>query len=270
MRALSIRQPWAELILEGRKRYELRSWRGPSGERILIHAAMRVDGASAILAGLQPEALNAGALVGSVEVVDCVPFTPEIANEMRDAKAYFGDWQAGLFAWELRDPIRLTTSIPLKGRLGLFAVPDSVMPTVNVRRSHFVQYHNSEKMGYGCDQISDFQIVTRKPLQWLQESVLGSVVWLIVGEGRPRRFSVCLMFQADQLGPAPTTGFEYVVRGRHGRRFAALRIDEEPWFAEFRASQGNFAFGLSEIAPQFVPHFENLLEDDGRPILHRA
>src|SRR4051794_121438 len=142
---------------------------------------MRVDGASAILAGLQPDALNDGALVGSIEVVDCVPFTPEIANEMRDAKAYFGDWQGGLFAWELRDPMRLATPIPFKGRLGLFTVPDGVIGTVNRRRSHFVQYHNSEKMGYGCDQIRDFQIVTRKPLQWLQDRVLGSAVWLIVG-----------------------------------------------------------------------------------------
>lgn len=102
---MSISQPWAELIFEGRKCYELRSWRGPSSERILIHAAMRVDRASATLAGLQPDALNAGALVGFVEVVDCVPFTPEIANEVRGAQAYFGNWQADLLAWKLRDPM---------------------------------------------------------------------------------------------------------------------------------------------------------------------
>ena len=100
--------------------------------------------------------------------------------------------------------------------------------------------------------------------------MLGSVVWLIVGEGRPRRFSVCQMFQADEVGPAATGRFEYVVRGRQGRRFGALRIDGEPWFAEFRASQGNFAFGLNEIGWQFVPHFEKLLEEAGRPVIQRG
>lgn len=47
MKALTIWQPWASLIMAGAKPYEFRSWRAPRsiiGERIVIHAAKtRID-----------------------------------------------------------------------------------------------------------------------------------------------------------------------------------------------------------------------------------
>lgn len=48
MKALTIWQPWASLIIAGAKPYEFRSWRAPRsliGQRIVIHAAARkIDG----------------------------------------------------------------------------------------------------------------------------------------------------------------------------------------------------------------------------------
>lgn len=44
MKALTIWQPWASLIIAGAKPYEFRGWRFPSrmiGERVVIHAATR-------------------------------------------------------------------------------------------------------------------------------------------------------------------------------------------------------------------------------------
>lgn len=44
MKALTIWQPWASLIIAGAKPYEFRSWRPPAsiiGQRIVIHAAAR-------------------------------------------------------------------------------------------------------------------------------------------------------------------------------------------------------------------------------------
>lgn len=119
-RALSVRQPWAELILAGRKRYELRSWRTSYRGPILIHSGLRVEAKAVALAGLHNQALATGALVGVVEIADCQPFTEAIANEMRGALAYFGDWMPNLFAWELANPSRLNPPISHSGRLGLF------------------------------------------------------------------------------------------------------------------------------------------------------
>lgn len=48
MKALTIWQPWASLIMAGAKPYEFRSWRPPTrliGQRIVIHASVaRIDG----------------------------------------------------------------------------------------------------------------------------------------------------------------------------------------------------------------------------------
>ena len=44
MKALTIWQPWASLIIAGAKPYEFRGWRAPRaliGQRIVIHAAAR-------------------------------------------------------------------------------------------------------------------------------------------------------------------------------------------------------------------------------------
>lgn len=44
MKALTVWQPWASLIIEGAKPYEFRGWRAPKsiiGQRVVIHAAAR-------------------------------------------------------------------------------------------------------------------------------------------------------------------------------------------------------------------------------------
>ncbi len=80
--ALSIKQPWATLLLHGLKSIEIRRWATARRGRILIHAA-RVPDASATAWAAVPRALRGaaevvGGLVGSCEVVDCIPYrTPE-------------------------------------------------------------------------------------------------------------------------------------------------------------------------------------------------
>ena len=127
MRALSVRQPWAELIVSGQKRYELRTWRTSVRGRIWVHAARTVQWPCVRLAGLSRASLTIGAIIGSVEIVDCVPFTSSIAEELRRADASFGDvGEVTGFAWILAAPERLPQPIPYRGALGLFRVPVDV------------------------------------------------------------------------------------------------------------------------------------------------
>jgi len=123
-RALSIRQPWAELILVGRKRYELRGWKTSYRGPILVHAAQRIEKLATSKAGLAVDNLVTGAIIGKVDIVDCEPFTPEIADEMRQALAYFSEWVPDLYAWKLERPVKLREPIPYRGKLGLFRVPN--------------------------------------------------------------------------------------------------------------------------------------------------
>jgi ASCH domain-containing protein len=111
MKTLSIRQPWAHLILSGIKRVENRSWitshRGP----LIIHAAQRCEDFDAIERqfGIRiPRDVPCGGIVGRVELVDIV----ERSND-----PYF----CGPFGWILRDPETLPFRA-MPGRLGLFNV----------------------------------------------------------------------------------------------------------------------------------------------------
>lgn len=124
MLALSIRQPWAWLILNGSKDIENRQWQTRVRGRVLVHAAKgmtRNEYAGAVDfivdAGMPPlpfdlpafEHLQRGGIVGSVEIVDCVA---ESASP----------WFIGRYGFVLRDP-RPCEFFPCLGRLGFFEVP---------------------------------------------------------------------------------------------------------------------------------------------------
>jgi len=130
-KALSIRQPWAWLIVNGHKDIENRSWatrfRGP----LLIHAAKGMTKAeysvarqSLERAGIRArfprfEDLQRGGIVGVAEVIGCVP------PERRTSFWHMPDCQG--FALRNAQPLPFT---PLAGRLGFFDVPADVLSQI--------------------------------------------------------------------------------------------------------------------------------------------
>lgn len=121
MKALSIRQPWAWLILNGGKDVENREWPTRYRGRVLVHAAKgmtRDEFQSAAIfafgrigmASLPPmDNLQRGGIVGSVEIVDCVQRSSS-------------HWFVGRYGFVLRDPVLLPFT-PWRGQLGFFDVP---------------------------------------------------------------------------------------------------------------------------------------------------
>ena len=75
MRALSIRQPYAEEILRGTKKFEYRSMRTRVlNEKVYIYASLKPGDLTRFKAlGLEPGDLPTGALVGTMEIEECVP-----------------------------------------------------------------------------------------------------------------------------------------------------------------------------------------------------
>lgn len=124
MKALSFRQPWAELILQGRKTIDLRTWPTHYRGRLAIHASKQVERDICDLYGLDPAALVTGALVGTVEVVEMVALDDERWDRLREQHLKPGPFPGDLLGWQLADPRRLAQPIPFEGRLGLFNVPD--------------------------------------------------------------------------------------------------------------------------------------------------
>src|SRR6478672_9386820 len=72
-RAISIRQPWVELILNGEKQAEYRSRPTRIRGRVYVYASLTpADSTSAWKkTGKQPGELPTGQIVGTVEIADC-------------------------------------------------------------------------------------------------------------------------------------------------------------------------------------------------------
>lgn len=128
MKALSIRQPWAWLILNAGKDIENREWPTRFRGRVLLHTGKGMtrdeyDDAAGLAADLAYargtpaafqlpafEALERGGIVGSVEIVDCVTRSDS-------------PWFFGTYGFVLRDP-RPMPFVPYRGELGFFNAPD--------------------------------------------------------------------------------------------------------------------------------------------------
>jgi hypothetical protein len=121
MKALSIRQPWAWLILHAGKDIENREWRTRFRGRVLIHASKgmtRQEYADVDNMLIEDkfhcdhlpafDALERGGIIGSVEIVNCVMQSDS-------------PWFFGCYGFVLRDPCPLPFR-PYKGSLGFFEV----------------------------------------------------------------------------------------------------------------------------------------------------
>jgi hypothetical protein len=122
MKALSVRQPWAWLIVNGFKPLENRDWRIYQRGKILVHASKvctrrEYEAAVAFAQPLLPagvaiprlEDLSRGGICGSVDIIGCVTRSDS-------------PWFVGEYAAVLQNP-RPTQFRPMAGRLGFFDVP---------------------------------------------------------------------------------------------------------------------------------------------------
>jgi|SRR5579862_1472300 len=113
MRCLSLRQPWASMVVSGRKDVENRSWRTNYRGPLLIHASRTVDRDACRDYGLDPDSLPTGVILGVVTVANCTE--PEKPCRSKWAKS-------GLYHWLLTDPRLLRRPVPVTGRVGFFKV----------------------------------------------------------------------------------------------------------------------------------------------------
>ena len=104
MKALSVRQPWANLIASGCKEIETRTWSTKHRGELLICSSRR------------PVIHPAGRALAVVRLVDCRLMVPD--DERRSCCEY----SPGLWAWELELVAQLGHVFPVRGQLRLFEV----------------------------------------------------------------------------------------------------------------------------------------------------
>lgn len=119
MKALSLKQPWAELILLGRKTIETRKWKTDFRGEFYIHASKSCDREFMERFGL--ENLATGALVGKAELVDIIEYKNEEEFLRDNDKHLAGELKFRRYGWVLRN-VRRIEPVAYIGRLGLFEV----------------------------------------------------------------------------------------------------------------------------------------------------
>lgn len=133
LRALSIMQPWAWLIVNGHKDIENRDWRCHRRGPILIHAGKKIDRdadellrrgshpvINAALALDLPEIWETGGIIGEATISGCVTHSDS-------------PWFVGKFGILMQDARPLPFR-PCKGALGFF-VPTFDVPAESSARS---------------------------------------------------------------------------------------------------------------------------------------
>lgn len=124
IKVLTVKQPWASLIVHGIKDIENRTWNTNFRGRILIHASSNkkegwclndiqrfcLKQSGSVLYNTALETLPFGAIIGSIEVIDCVQNHPSIWAEK------------GVYHWVLANPVLFEKPIEnVKGKLGLWS-----------------------------------------------------------------------------------------------------------------------------------------------------
>jgi hypothetical protein len=116
--AISIRQPWAELILLGKKTIEIRKWNTTFRGTLYLHTGKKPDGYRILDLGMQ-DAFRGG-YVGTIDVSSIVPLTPRLWEHWRDLHLSNGQFRNGLYGWIITHPRRFITPIPGPGSLRIF------------------------------------------------------------------------------------------------------------------------------------------------------
>ena len=122
MKCLTVKQPWASLIIEGFKCYEFRPWKTNYRGKILIHAGKNLE--KDMFDRFQKYHLDyeLGAIIGEAELVDCILVDKELNTELRimNPVVYGRSNHVENYAWKLEHIKKYDKPIYINGKLGLW------------------------------------------------------------------------------------------------------------------------------------------------------
>lgn len=140
IKAISLYQPWASLMVLGKKQFETRSWGTRYKGLVVICAsktlevdwfntsfiaAMRADGID------DPRKLPLGVALGIGELVGCYK-AESVYPHISEHERLYGNYAAGRLAFEFKNVKLFSQPLPVRGQLGLWdwkqPLPDVIEP----------------------------------------------------------------------------------------------------------------------------------------------
>jgi hypothetical protein len=122
MKCLSVSQPFADLIVSGKKTIELRKWNTNFRGEFLVHSPLKIRTNDYKRLKISKK-LVTGAIIGKVEIIDVKKYNSK--SEIKaDYKKHLAstDFFNRKYGFVLKNPKSFRIPIPYKGKLGFFDV----------------------------------------------------------------------------------------------------------------------------------------------------
>jgi len=117
MKALSLKQPFAELILSGKKKIELRRWNTNFRGKFLIHSSKIPDAQS--MKKFNFKDLKHGFILGEADLIDVKKYKSKKEHQ-EDKNLHLADSSWGSYGFVIKNPKRFKHPIPAKGKLNFW------------------------------------------------------------------------------------------------------------------------------------------------------
>ncbi len=116
MKALSLKQPFAELVVSGKKTIELRKWNTKFRGKFFIHASKVPDPEAMKKFGF--DKLPVGVIVGEAELIDVKKYETD-KEHRKDKNKHLADSSWGKYGFVLKN-VKKVKPVEAKGMLGFW------------------------------------------------------------------------------------------------------------------------------------------------------
>ena len=142
MKCLSICQPFAELIVQGKKTIELRKWNTKFRGEFLVHAAKNILEEDCKRMKISPKTVTTGAIIGKVDLVDVKKYeSDKELNKDKKKHHSVSDNTKNKYGFILENPKKLRVPIEYMGKLNFFEFHPDEIKNNEVKLDLFEEEH---------------------------------------------------------------------------------------------------------------------------------
>jgi predicted transcriptional regulator len=141
MKCLSVCQPFAELIVQGKKTIELRKWNTKFRGEFLVHAPQKIRLDDCKRLKIKSN-LTVGAIIGKVELIDVKEYENAVQIKI-DSKKHLAsnDGSGSKYGFILQNPKQLRIPIPCNGQLNFFEFRPELTKINEIKTELFEEEH---------------------------------------------------------------------------------------------------------------------------------
>ena len=122
-KCLSLKQPYAELLVSGKKTIEVRKWNTKFRGQFLVHASKNIDKEACKRLKIDQTKLVTGAIIGKANLYDVISYGSK-NSFLNDKNKHFAssNYNKPKYGFLINQAKRFDIPIPIHGKLGFFNV----------------------------------------------------------------------------------------------------------------------------------------------------